>query len=445
MTALFVLHGFIVIQQAPLNDRRWSAIDLVTFILNSALYGAIGYLMIQKTYAGHTPALLTAGLALAHAALARHAFTRWPKGAPIQTAAIALTGVFAVLTLPILFDKASLTIGWALLAFAMLYCAVRLRSPALRYVALLLYVIVLVRLLVFDLVDGMVYANLAEATPRDYFAALFTRLWTFGITIGSLAGAYRLERRRAETGDDAGLPPMLYWITSLLLFFYLQFELHAAFQFLPNLRVGVLTALWCAMGLHTYRLYQRDGHPLALVVSCLFLGGALFKALLIDLFFWQLNPHAVYGSVYGAAAVLARALNFGLLIATMTMLWKSSRTAKTGQPLSGWFGSLALGVLFIYATLEWNTFLFRFLPDYQTGGLSVLWAVFALAFVTYGIRTNRRGLRMTGLLLFGIVVAKVFLFDLVHTPIHVRILAFFLLGLALIAGSFIYIRGMNRK
>ncbi|HWZ98768.1 MAG TPA: DUF2339 domain-containing protein [Candidatus Dormibacteraeota bacterium] len=70
--------------------------------------------------------------------------------------------------------------------------------------------------------------------------------------------------------------------------------------------------------------------------------------------------------------------------------------------------------------------------------LSVLWTVYASALIFLGWRQKSALLRWQALTLFGLVVVKVFLFDLASLDRAYRILSFLVLGLVLMAVSFLY-------
>ena len=107
---------------------------------------------------------------------------------------------------------------------------------------------------------------------------------------------------------------------------------------------------------------------------------------------------------------------------------------------SKFFGVLSLAMLFIYLSLELNTFLNFKAPLFRTGGISILWGLFGLSFVLGGIIKNMKALRYAGLILFTVVVLKVFLSDLSNLSQLYRIIAFLGLGLVVLAGAFIYVR-----
>jgi uncharacterized membrane protein len=62
-----------------------------------------------------------------------------------------------------------------------------------------------------------------------------------------------------------------------------------------------------------------------------------------------------------------------------------------------------------------------------------------------GIQNKSAILRWQSLLLFGLVVGKVFLYDLSFLERAYRILSFFVLGAALLAVSFLYQRRFARE
>jgi uncharacterized membrane protein len=72
--------------------------------------------------------------------------------------------------------------------------------------------------------------------------------------------------------------------------------------------------------------------------------------------------------------------------------------------------------------------------------LSVFWAVFASAVLAVGFRLRRARLRWTALGLYGLTVAKVFLFDMSGLDEIYRILAFFVLAILLGVAAAVYQR-----
>lgn len=75
---------------------------------------------------------------------------------------------------------------------------------------------------------------------------------------------------------------------------------------------------------------------------------------------------------------------------------------------------------------------------------SIVWAVYAVLIVTAGFLLRYRLFRLLGLLGFAAVLAKVFLIDLASLDLLPRVLALAVLGVALLAASFLYQRFSTR-
>jgi uncharacterized membrane protein len=76
----------------------------------------------------------------------------------------------------------------------------------------------------------------------------------------------------------------------------------------------------------------------------------------------------------------------------------------------------------------------------QRLALSLLWTVYATALIVLGVRRGGPALRWQGLGLIGLVVGKVFLYDLASLERVYRILSFVVLGTLLLVVSFLYQR-----
>jgi uncharacterized membrane protein len=77
--------------------------------------------------------------------------------------------------------------------------------------------------------------------------------------------------------------------------------------------------------------------------------------------------------------------------------------------------------------------------------LSLLWTAYASGLLFLGVQRKSAVLRWQSLVLFGLVVGKVFLYDLSFLERAYRILSFFVLGAVLLAVSFVYTRKLARE
>ncbi|MBU3925158.1 DUF2339 domain-containing protein [Patescibacteria group bacterium] len=74
----------------------------------------------------------------------------------------------------------------------------------------------------------------------------------------------------------------------------------------------------------------------------------------------------------------------------------------------------------------------------ETALQTVLWSLYAIGLLAFGIRGKNRFLRLMGIGLFGITIAKAFLYGFMAMQGIYRIVAFIILGALLLAASFAY-------
>ena len=80
--------------------------------------------------------------------------------------------------------------------------------------------------------------------------------------------------------------------------------------------------------------------------------------------------------------------------------------------------------------------------DFQRGhtAVSAVWGAVGLALLTLGLLRRSRGLRLAGFALFGVSLAKLFLYDLTTLSSLARALSFLAVGALLLLGGFFYQR-----
>jgi uncharacterized membrane protein len=354
-------------------------------------------------------------------------------------------------------EKETLTIALSLLALTFLWIGTRGGSAFLEHLAYAVYAVVMSRLVFMDMPSNFgPYVARSSLEPVAYWSAMLSRLWTFGTAIGSVAAAFALQRRRSppptpvfDAANDLrrGLPARrvsaaLFWCTVLLFFAFVHLEVGTLFLMMQPFRLPALTVWWCLMALFfLWRFMEGEGReaPLFGAAVC-FMAVAVVKLVAVDADAWRLSARWCYEVPHTGAYVAARSLDFAALIAAAVAIWVWMSRRGGGPVVAPVFGYGALAIFFAYATLEVNTLLRWRLPAFQSGGLSVLWALFAISFLVAGIGRSVRPLRYIGLALFAVVVAKVFLSDLRDLDAIYRVIAFVATGVALLLGSVAYIR-----
>jgi uncharacterized membrane protein len=84
--------------------------------------------------------------------------------------------------------------------------------------------------------------------------------------------------------------------------------------------------------------------------------------------------------------------------------------------------------------------------DFQRGhtGVSAAWGAIGLGLLTLGLLRRSRGLRLAGFALYGVSIAKLFLYDLTYSSPLGRPLSFLAVGILLLASGFFYQRLSER-
>jgi uncharacterized membrane protein len=128
--------------------------------------------------------------------------------------------------------------------------------------------------------------------------------------------------------------------------------------------------------------------------------------------------------------------------------------AELGKGEEGVFGVMAVGVnVYALGALSWEFWdLFGRMATLQLDrglaqhlALSLLWTAYAMALILLGVARKSPFLRWQALVLYGLVVGKVFLYDTSFLERFYRILSFLILGLVLLVVSFLYQRKISRE
>jgi uncharacterized membrane protein len=135
------------------------------------------------------------------------------------------------------------------------------------------------------------------------------------------------------------------------------------------------------------------------------------------------------------ATLAQRLIEFVVPIAS---LFAASWIAELG--LRKWLVRVTGAMLFVYLSFEVATFFDAYVPEFSKWSVSMVWGCYGLALLLWGLHTNGRASRITGLILFAVTIGKVFLFDLSGSDVLYRLIAFAVLGGVLLLGAYAYLR-----
>lgn len=440
--------------------------DLLALFVNAAVFFTVGSGMIDQAYSetyGRQPvALLAVAMAAFYAAhvwvvLKRHLVDR-----ELVVSFLGLSSFFVTITMPLVLSRQWVTASWAIQAVIMLWMAERLGSRFLRLAATAVLGLVLCRFFFLDLATTFHPGTLLDDPSLPAFAvALLGRIVSFGIPIASLALATWFFRRAAaaEAGDAAGrdlpivagndigaapLPSLVEFAVAALVamtVIYLHLEVDRTVGFIHRpLRLPMLTVLWIGGAMFLFSRIGAWGEQIGIPLFVAAVAAVLLKLCLWDLPSWGFDSDFVYAGAWSGHEALMRLVDFGAVTGFLVAITALATTRRPLATLQQASAVAAVATLLTWSTLEVNSYLATFAPGLRAGGVSITWALFALAFLVTGIRHRLTALRYCGLALFGIVAVKVFTSDLDSLDSFYRIVAFLILGILLLIGSFLYLR-----
>jgi hypothetical protein len=456
LTGLFILYSTMTFLYQIVNASKSNLLDILALLANAGVYYALSHHLITEAYRREWVAAVTLGLSAFYTGHVWYFLLRRIVDRELLVSFTGLAAFFLAVTMPLVLAREWITVSWAIQALVLLWIAGKLGSEFLRHVSYVLYAIVLFRFGAIDLPSQFLGAPSAADLPlAQYFGELLERLVMFGVPVASLGGAYVLLRRQApdtsapverendiEGWLEGAWAVRLAVVAALaLLFVYLHLELDRTFGYLyAPVKLPLLTLLWLALcGWLLYEVLTLES-PVLVPILLAFVGAVVVKLFLFDVPSWHLSDDLLYRGPYSFRDALLRLVDFGAVAGFFAGAYALLVARARARSAGVFLGFASLAVLFLYATLEVNTFLGYYLEGLRSGGVSILWALFALGLILRGIGTKRRALRYLGLGLFAVVVWKVFLVDLSRLDQFYRVVAFLVLGVLVLCGAFLYLK-----
>ena len=424
--------------------RGPGTLDLSLMTFNATAYFAISYALLFNEYrdwmGGFSLAIAVFYLGMAYIALRRS-----PENARLSLFAFGIGVIFLTIAIPVqLDDMAWTTVGWATQGTVLIWLSFAMKSHAPRFFGYGLFVLVAVKLLSFD--------TLISVSDDD--PVLNVRFLAFSMSIAAL---YLCSFAIWRSTDQ---------LTALE---------RRAWSVYPIL---VIAANFLTLWIFTAEVMDFFDQRLVTV------GWAIYSALLVWISF-MLKSHSIRFFAYGVFALTAlkllyedtpvealthdpvlnlRVLAFSVSIVALSfsafLIWKSPQRLTTYERDSWAVYPIMIGLANFWTiwiltaeVLDYfnhNIATVRFMEgsraeiqameNAQNLSLTVLWAVYALVLLAVGIIGKLRAVRLAGLALLTIPVAKVFVYDVFQLEQAYRVAAFIGLGALLLIGGYLYQR-----
>ncbi len=457
LVGFFVLFSTMTFLYKIVRQSKSNLLDLVAMLINAGVFFAVSHRLIDQVYDRKWVAAVSLGLTAFYTAHIYYFLRRRLVDRDLLVSFIGLAAFFLAITMPLVLSSQWITASWAIQAVVLLWVAQKIGSEFVRHVAYVLFAIVLGRFTLIDVGRQFVFGgSTADLSWQEYMRMLVERLISFGVPIASFGVAYRmLDRPVSESQPDLVAPendvqPWLRgaWAMQGLViaavgmaFLYLHMELDRTVgHFYSPARLPILTILWLGLCVLLLLEYLRRDSVVVLGLLTVAVAAVIGKVFVFDLPSWDADVDLLYGGQYLFRDALMRLIDFAAVVGFLGGAYALVAGRERAVQVRTVLGFAGLAMLFVYATLEVNSFLRDFFPGLRAGGVSITWAIFALALILRGIAKNEASVRYLGLGLFAIVSGKVFFHDLASLDQFWRIVAFVLLGVLLLAGSFVYLK-----
>ena len=461
MISFFLLFSFNACFYQIRKQIHSTILEIVGLFLNSAIFTIIATGLVIDHFKDYRyGAAVMLGLAIFYIGCSNVILRRKNSDRGLVLTFLAFSGFYTAMALPFLLSAGWLTVSWSLQALIMLWLSRKLNNRFLQTISYIVYVITFVSLIsTFQNLYQTRIGGGVTIPIQDLLRTTLSHLLQIGIPVVSFFLAKKMitaDIKSSPLATDAtnDMPEKLFLSKNLVtlilqasfVVFVFLFSIIEVGRFFQNtyapMLIPAINAVVVCLAVYFLIQVRKTAHPLILTLLNLLLGLLVLKILFFDsISGWNLSEHLVYGSNYYLEDGLMRLLNFGMLTAILVFLIKLPNLKGSAFAIiSNFFSFVTLATPLIFLTLEVKSIMNTMVPAFQVGAVSLVWAIYAVTMLAFGVIKSQKSLRYLALILFAITTLKVFIIDLEHLGEFWRIIAFIALGIIIFFGSFIYIR-----
>ena len=452
------------------QEKELKEIDVVLFLSDSLLFFSMGVWYIYDYYTMENRtimAMFTLVNALLHFGVAYYFHVKKFPSQGLKYLILVLALSFATLVIPIQFKGSWITVFWSAEA-ALLFWFGR-RKNLLVYERISYAVMVLASISL--LIDWVKAPNILDIVNPDKFIyltpfgnALFINALLYSAAFGFMAYTHHLTQlANKEIYKLLSIILNILCVASLYFIFFREISILCdvrALQQTPNLTNNYVA--WEA--LNNFKTIWRIVYSLLFVTIYTLLNIRLFKSkqlgeiqfgisTLLTFIFMTLglytfselresyldNPQL---SLWFLNVRYVGIVVFAIFCYTSYLLSRFLNLKEEMQKSLEFV--LHLIILWVASSelLHW-TELYRSASNYKLG-LTILWGSYALFLVVLGIFKRKKHLRISGIVLIGFSILKLFLYDTTHLDALRKTIVFVILGFLVLVASFFYNKYTNK-
>ena len=453
---IFLLVNFVIFYTAFLANKiikkeLYSLPEISILLINAVAFFLLGYYLINTSFDNkHYLTLFTLANALVHLVIGDR--IRWLKLAD-ESVTLFILGLglaFFTLSIPIHFEGNTITVLWAVEAVFLCYTGLTKKRESYLILSIALLLLTLGSMLIDWKQDYAPDATISIATKSflnaNFLSSLFVCI-CFGV-ISSLSIKYaKIEQGLVKTILTVALP--LAFI--LLTYCCIVQEIDLAWT--------VYMINHASESLNSFKLLSLQGFSIGYVSIWLWLNWQFFKEKHLSTILVILGLYALFLAMIGglteigilrdlyiqnkSANIMSMlGIRYGYFMLIAVLVLGVISNLKTFLPSANITKLIALVFNTTLLVLLCNEFIHwmdigGYSNQYKLG-LSIIFAVYALALVITGISKKLKHIRMGGIILFGITLCKVLFYDLSSLSTISKTIVLIVLGVIMLIASFLY-------
>ena len=453
---IFLFINFIIFYTAFLANKiikkeLYALTEIAILLINAVAFFLLGYYLINNAFDNEDYlTLFTLANALVHVVIGG-----WIKRLKLAdvTVTLFILGLgltFLTLSIPIHFEGNTITVLWAIEAVFLCYTGLTKKREAYQILSIALLLLTLGSLLIDWKQDYAPDVTISIAIKSfvnaNFLSSLFVCI-CFGI-ISIFSIKYPKEKQGLVKSVLTAAVPLTFILLTyccILQEIDLAWRVHMINHVSEALNSFKLLSLQgFSIGYVSFWLwlnwqYVKEKHLATILVIvglyALFIGliGGLTEIGILRDFYIQnktINTVSMMGIRYGYFLLIA-ALVLGIASNLKTFLASANITK-----LIAFVFNTTLLVLLCNEFIHWMD-IGGYSNQYKLG-LSIIFAVYALALVISGISKKLKHIRMGGIILFGITLCKVLFYDLSSLSTISKTVVLIVLGVIMLIASFLY-------
>ena len=451
--ALFYLLfiGMNVIHHVSRRSRLMAFDFIILLSVNLFFYGSGVYLLQGWGYSGWL-GLFTASLGIINLALAYLFFRQTRIDQNFVYLLIGITLSFISLAAPVQLNGHYITLFWATEMVVLIWLYQKSGIRLIRIASLLICFLMIISL-IMDWSTVYLFRNNRQPV-------IFNKGFVTGFCCALAAfTAYRLWRKEITgfylPGISNRLIQYFYFVIAVGLF-YIAGSLEINQQFVTHFPGTGLQYVYAEL----YNVSFVIGLLAFLKKRNIPAGKIMLQGLPLLIFtFYLLNIRHVYHSelqllTSGQYKIYFWGNWLGIILIMLLCVNCNSRVRKnnslSGNALTAFSVIIALALIIIFSVELRNLSVWMNFSGadsirnteniYGRAGLSIIWGLSSFVIIWLGMKFRFKSLRVLALIIFGITLIKLFIYDIRNIPPGGKIAAFILLGVLLLVISFMYQR-----